>query len=107
VESRNEEIGVIGLDLEGLNVDCTWTRGLDTEEGIVAFVRAPLVVDLVVRGGLRADSSCCRSLARRRVSFVLPERLDEGVCGGMAFAVGGVVKRLSSCAVPKLIVSES
>jgi hypothetical protein len=49
--------------------------------------------------GFRSDSSC-RSLARRRLSFVLPDRLKDGVGGGIAFAVGGVVVSADSLVNP-------
>ena len=108
VEARIEETGVVGRDLEGLNVLFTCIRGRDTEDGICALPRSAetlLVVDFVdfvARAGLRMDSSC-RSRARRRVSLVLPERLKDGVCGGMTLAVGGVVvaRPDNSLVVPK------
>jgi len=112
VEARIDETGVVGRDLEGLNVLFTCVPGRDTEDWLCALPRSAetlLVVDFVdldARVGLRTDSSC-RSRARRRVSFVLPERLKDGVCGGMTLAVGGVVVAGSanSLAVSKVRVS--
>ena len=108
VEARKDVTGVVGLDLDGLNALFVCTRVLDTEDGICGLVRwvnrlfiVDVVVDFVTCGVFRADSSC-RSLASRRVSLVLPERLKDSVCAGITFAVGGVVTAVNSLAVPKL-----
>ena len=69
-----EEMGVVGRDLEGLKTDCADIRGLDTDGVKVKALRVLLDVGLGV-WCLRADSDCRRSIARRRLSFVLPERL--------------------------------
>lgn len=112
MEARIEAIGVVGRDLDGLNVVLACTRARDTEDGICAFPRSEetLFVDFVdfgARAGFRRDSSC-RSRANRRVSFVRPERLNDGVCGGITFAVGGVfVSPDNSLAVPKLEGSQA
>lgn len=85
VAVRIDETGVVGRDLDGLNAVSVRTRGRETEDGICAVSLCEetlFVADFVVRAGFRADSSC-RSRARRRVSFVRPERLNDGVCGGM------------------------
>jgi hypothetical protein len=85
VAARIDETGVVGRDLDGLNAVSVRTRGRETDDGICAVGLCEdtlFVVDFVARAGFLADSSC-RSRARRRVSFVRPERLNEGVCGGM------------------------
>lgn len=103
--------GVIGLFLTGLNEEVVVTRALDVEEAPVAPPRCAfppndaLLVFLAVVGCFLTDSSC-RSLANLKLSLVLPERLYDGVCNGIAFAVGGVLIPVNSLAVPKLMLSE-
>jgi hypothetical protein len=98
--------GVMGLGRTGLNDEVVVTRGFDTEEDLVAFPLCTLpggTLLVFLHGGCFLRDSNCRSLASRRLSFVLPERLNDGVCKGMDLAVGGVLIPVNSLAVPKLM----
>ena len=104
---RNVLTGVIGLFLTGLNEDVVVTRGFDTEDGPVApaprcVLPGGTLLVFLPGGGFFTESSC-RSLASRMLSFVRPARLNDGVCRGIALAVGGVLIPANSFAVPKLM----
>lgn len=59
VAARMEEIGVLGRDLDGLNVEVVWTRGLETETDDCELFRVnvALFADVGGRGVFRADAS--------------------------------------------------
>ena len=94
VEARIEGVEVIGGDLDGLKAVSVRTRDREIDDGgIDAVPRCADPRSFVVFeawAGFRDDSSC-RSLARRRVSLVRPERLRDGVCWESCCAVGGDV----------------
>ena len=111
--------GVVGRDREGLKEVVVDRRGRDTDEGMERLVRRDEIgvfvdgagfVDVVSGAGARVAFLAewnWRSRASRRDSTVLPEREEDGVCGGpdrggAAAARGGVARAVDSPRVPNL-----
>ena len=110
--------GVVGRDREGLKEVVVDRRGRDTDEGMERLVRRDEIgvfvdgadfVDVVSGAGARVGflaESNWRSRASRRDSMVLPEREEDGVCGGPdgggAAARAGVARDVDPARVPNL-----
>jgi len=102
---------VVGRDREGLKEVVTGRRGRDTDDGTERLVRRDEIgvfVNVVSGAGARVGflaESNWRSRASRRDSMVLPEREEDGVCGGgrgAAAAGEGVASAVDSARVPRL-----